>query len=275
MATATRPPRQGPPLGWPFLLLFNLIIAPASAGEAGGARLCELDRTDETSRVEVIVDGDTLRLRDGRTVRIIGLNAPEVANRDKPAQPFGNAARDALRKLVSPNAMVRLRRDHESLDKYGRILAHVATQQGINLTAQMIIQGAAQHWVVPPNDWNASCYAQLEQQARRLARGLWSSDRYRATPVGDLSAETNGYHMITGRIQRVREYPDAVMLYFDGKLRLRVRAEDASYFAATDWKSMAGRNVIVRGWVHRKGASLEMQIRHPTAIELIGGASVR
>src|SRR5688500_17033673 len=48
----------------------------------------------ETATVAKIVDGDTADLRDGRTVRYIGLNTPEKD------QPYYNEAKEANRQLV-------------------------------------------------------------------------------------------------------------------------------------------------------------------------------
>ena len=47
----------------------------------------------ETARVEAVVDGDTLRLADGRRVRLIGVNAPELHDRSGHAEPGAVSAR--------------------------------------------------------------------------------------------------------------------------------------------------------------------------------------
>ena len=41
---------------------------------------------DEIAVVDYIHDGDTLRLRDGRRVRLIGINTPELTRDNKPAE---------------------------------------------------------------------------------------------------------------------------------------------------------------------------------------------
>lgn len=38
-------------------------------------------------QVQRVVDGDTLRLTDGRSVRMIGLNAPELGKKAVPTSP--------------------------------------------------------------------------------------------------------------------------------------------------------------------------------------------
>ncbi len=51
----------------------------------------------EMVSVKWVDDGDTILLADGRRVRYIGINAPEVAHPEKgqAAEPFGEAAYEA------------------------------------------------------------------------------------------------------------------------------------------------------------------------------------
>ena len=50
--------------------------------------------------VAKVVDGDTLRLVDGRSVRLIGINTPELGRDGRKAEPFAVAAQRRLRALV-------------------------------------------------------------------------------------------------------------------------------------------------------------------------------
>lgn len=244
--------------------------ARATSGTPPASISCPLESVAETAVVAKVVDGDTLVLRDGRHVRLIGLNAPEIAHRDSHGQPFGEAAQSALRALAPPDTRVQLRKDKEVKDKYGRTLAHVATAQGINLSAQIISAGLAIQWAVPPNEWSAECYAQAEREARRARRGMWAADVYPVTYTTELAARTSGYHRVRGHIKRVREYPEATLLYLDGPLRLRIRTSDAQYFSVQDWKRMVGKTLVVRGWINPVRSGLEMPLRHETAIEEVG-----
>src|SRR5471032_1000981 len=51
--------------------------------------------------VQRVVDGDTLRLSDGRSVRMIGLNTPELGRQGRTDEPFAVAARKRLEALVA------------------------------------------------------------------------------------------------------------------------------------------------------------------------------
>lgn len=50
--------------------------------------------------VQHVVDGDTVRLKDGRRVRMIGLNTPETGKKGRTDEPLAVAARQRLQALV-------------------------------------------------------------------------------------------------------------------------------------------------------------------------------
>ena len=53
-----------------------------------------------TVQVRQVIDGDTLRLQDGRSVRLIGINAPEIGRKGQSDEPYAVAARRRLQALV-------------------------------------------------------------------------------------------------------------------------------------------------------------------------------
>jgi micrococcal nuclease len=80
-----------------------------------------------TASVLKIVDGDTIDVRlEGCTVRVrsIGVNTPETSHPMKGVEPFVKEAKEATRRLVEGQT-VRLERDVEPYDRYGRLLAYV------------------------------------------------------------------------------------------------------------------------------------------------------
>lgn len=129
----------------------------------------------ETFRVKEVVDGDTIVLEDGTKIRYIGLNTPE---RDR---PFYEEATDANRKLVEDRE-VRLEFDTVQIDQYGRTLAYVfvrgstSSSQGetfVNL--ELLRQGYANAFTVPPNVKYEELFRETEREAREAGRGLWAT----------------------------------------------------------------------------------------------------
>ena len=77
-----------------------------------------------TATVQHVSDGDsvTARSANGTTLRIrlLGIDAPEVAHGTKPGQPFGEEARDYLDHLIGGKTV---RVDAYGPDQYKRVLA--------------------------------------------------------------------------------------------------------------------------------------------------------
>jgi micrococcal nuclease len=124
-----------------------------------------------SGRVVRVVDGDTIRVRleSGRVerVRYIGIDTPEAgACFEPPAHAF-NA------RLVGARE-VRLVRDVDERDRYGRLLAYVYSG-GTFVNAELVRRGYAEPLVVPPNVRYAGRFAALAGAARRAHRGLWGA----------------------------------------------------------------------------------------------------
>ena len=74
--------------------------------------------------VRHVIDGDTIVLDDGRHVRLIGVDAPEVDSPYRKAEPYGEESKEYLERLLE-RRLVTIKLGKEKLDKYGRTLAYV------------------------------------------------------------------------------------------------------------------------------------------------------
>lgn len=64
---------------------------------SGAQAFCPVPSGLASVAVQRVVDGDTLRLSDGRSVRMIGLNTPELGKQGRSDEPFAVAARKRLK----------------------------------------------------------------------------------------------------------------------------------------------------------------------------------
>ncbi len=110
-------------------------------------RDCGADRIDRWARVVHVFDGDTVELRDGQRVRLVGIDTPEMGRDGAPAEAYAAQARRALEKLLAQRRRVGLRFDRERRDRYQRVLAHLFLSDGTNLqqrkTGYGLFQGPA------------------------------------------------------------------------------------------------------------------------------------
>lgn len=147
--------------------------------------------------VSRVIDGDTFVLSDGRTVRLIGIDTPEVhasaklsrearrSDRDRQTiQALGRRASEHAAHLVA-GRRVALEYDpanaaDKHLDRYGRVLAYVwvvdeADGRLFSVNERLLSDGYANAYTNYPFQ-HAEKYLDLQRTARSSERGLWDMD---------------------------------------------------------------------------------------------------
>jgi micrococcal nuclease len=122
--------------------------------------------------VRWVSDGDTIILNDGRRVRYIGINAPEIDHENQKAQPFGYEARSFNIQLVSTQR-IRLELDKERHDRYGRWLAYIFLSDGSFVNARLLQNGFAYYLYRKPNVKYDKLLLKAQQEAMKAKKGLW------------------------------------------------------------------------------------------------------
>jgi endonuclease YncB( thermonuclease family) len=250
-------------LAWLGIALLWLASVPSAAVP------CAADRLDAEAEVASVLDGDTVVLADGRRVRLLGINAPELAREERPAEPFSSAARRELERLLQAPARVGLRYEEERSDRYGRTLAHVFLADGTNVQKTLLERGLAAAIALPPNGWAWECYRAAETSARRAGRGIWGDARFRPRDARQVPEEASGFWVVTGRVARVGESGDAWWLNLPGGLALRLPKEDLAGFGELAPRTLRGRQVEGRGWIQRGRRDRWITVRHPAALAVI------
>ena len=199
-----------------------------------------------TVAVQRVVDGDTLRLSDGRSVRMIGLNTPELGKQGRSDEPFAVIARKRLQALVAASdGRVGLLPGKESKDHYGRTLAHLYGANGANLEAQMLAEGLGFQVAVAPNVDLVSCQQAAEHSARQAGLGVW-----RQSPV--LKAEqinASGFAVLSGRVSKVQRNRGGVWIELQDSVVLRVAPNLLGQFDVSVLENLEGKQIEARGWV--------------------------
>lgn len=263
-------PRRAPFIGALFFCAaFSPLLWIEGNFAAGSQALCPAPRYDGRGTVRHVFDGDTLELSDGRRVRLLGIDTPELARDDRPAEPFSEPATTFLQSLARPGTRVSLRFDIERQDRYGRVLAHVFLDSGVNLQAELIAAGLAATLVVPPNEWNHDCYDALERGARKDGRGIWRLEGFRPVAAHRLGANARGFHIVTGRVRRIGEGRRNLWLELAPGVAVRIPKQDLVYFRTVAPRSLLGQRLEVRGIVARRGGELRISVRHPAALRVL------
>ncbi|WP_457788716.1 thermonuclease family protein [Pseudomonas sp. PL-6] len=254
-------------------LVGAFFVSVAWAGLAQA--FCPLQADLPQLAVKQVVDGDTLRLVDGRSVRLIGLNAPELGRQGRSDEPFAVQAQRRLQALVAANdGRVGLRPGREGKDRYGRTLAHLYDRQGRNLEAQLLAEGLGFMVAVTPNVALASCQQAAERQARQQRLGLWRKEQVQA--AGQL--RSGGFALLGGRVSQVQRNRGGLWLELDGGRVLRVAPALLEQFDVRALQRLEGARVEARGWVidrQSRGGLKSAQARwmlpltHPAMLEVL------
>lgn len=213
---------------------------------SGAQAFCPVPAGLASVTVQRVVDGDTLRLSDGRSVRMIGLNTPELGKQGRGDEPFAVAARKRLQALIDASGgRVGLRPGKQAKDHYGRTLAHIYSASGANLEAQMLADGLGFQVAVAPNVDLVACQQAAERSARNTGLGLW-----RQSPV--LKAEQiqrSGFAVISGRVSKVQRNRGGIWIELQDSLVLRVAPNLVGQFDNARLQALKGKQVEARGWI--------------------------
>jgi len=156
----------------PIGLLVRLALVAAVSGSAAARP----GRPPPDCVVARVVDGDTFYCRDGRKVRLLGMDSPERGQ-----GPVWRPARSALARFTPVGRPVRLEGDVAPTDRYGRTLAWVWVG-GALVNEAMVREGWAVRYTVPPDVKYADRIERAQKQARARRAGLWSGRTFDCLP---------------------------------------------------------------------------------------------
>ncbi|MBU2102314.1 MAG: thermonuclease family protein [Candidatus Omnitrophota bacterium] len=159
-----------------LLLAFSLLFA-ACTPELTTKPSEVISNYNDVGVLEVI-DGDTIKLADGKLLRYIGIDTPETrikkGNRFIYSPQPGAVEATTFNKSLVSGKKVRIEFDVQKTDKYGRLLGYCYVGDTF-VNARLIEEGYAVLLTYPPNVKYADLFVKLQKQAREARRGLWGA----------------------------------------------------------------------------------------------------
>ncbi|MBC7591997.1 MAG: thermonuclease family protein [Salinibacterium sp.] len=122
--------------------------------------------------VDYVHDGDTLFLGDGRKVRMLGIDTPEIGEN---LECYGDEATELLRLLLPEGSHVWVLPDVEPFDQYGRSLLFIYRDDTTNVNLEMLAQGAAEVEMYSPNLLFQNEIEAAESAAIASGAGMWGA----------------------------------------------------------------------------------------------------
>jgi len=131
----------------------------------------------EHAHVKRVIDGDTVVLADDTRVRLIGIDAPEIENRDYAhrGEPYGEEAKQILKKWIQ-GKRVELRDGPEKEDRYHRRLAYIYAEDQSFVNLRLVEVGAAEAYRKFPHPFQNDFFT-AEKSAQDQKLGLWSVEK--------------------------------------------------------------------------------------------------
>jgi micrococcal nuclease len=257
--------------------LLNRFVVAAGLGLALPSRRASADLSlPEPIQAATALDGDTLKLASGDTVRLIGIEAPKpaLAPNDAAMASLGAAAATALQDLVAGGVI--LRTDVLPQDRYGRRLAHAFDGDGTWLQARQVAAGLAR---VHGDGSNRSSLAALvigEAEARDARRGLWRQRAFAVRRAEDpmLRRLAGSFQLVSGVVTSAAILRDNGYVNFGADrhtdFTLVVRKPVLAMLdpAVLDLTRLGGRSIRCRGWIDlHDGPSMDLTC--PEHIEVL------
>ena len=222
-----------------------------------------------------IIDGDTFRLETGETVRLIGIDAPELS------QPGGEESREYLTHLILGKGIT-LEKGDEEKDKYNRLLRFVYLGD-LCINEEMIRQGYAEARYLSPDDPLRENYIQLEIEAETAKAGLWSDNIFQPRsnlrwgdeiPVinwSDAHKYYDQYVIVEGTIVKTYNSGNVCFLNFDPDYQhftAVIFASDFLGFPFIPEDFYLGKTVYIIGIIKEYNGSPEIIVKTPDQIRL-------
>jgi micrococcal nuclease len=128
-----------------------------------------------------VIDGDTVDIDiDGNTerVRLIGVNTPETKHPTKPIECFGPEASAYLTQLLPKGTHVRIERDIEARDRYGRMLLYLyRASDNLFINLDLVLRGYGTPMSIEPNIFHRNDFVHAAALAETTNVGLWQACR--------------------------------------------------------------------------------------------------
>ncbi len=141
-----------------------------------------IPQESHSSLVDVVrvVDGDTLQVNiEGElvTVRLIGVDTPEIVDPRRPVQCFGQEASNKAKELLE-NSKIKLEPDETQgdTDRYQRLLRYVFLEDGTHFNKLMIEQGFAHEYTYNVPYRHRDEFVEAENYAKTNKLGLWADN---------------------------------------------------------------------------------------------------
>lgn len=235
-----------------------------------------LERDKRPVYVSRVIDGDTVELSTGETVRYIGIDTPELREKSGSGwvyspRPYAEEARDFNRTLVEGKP-VRLEFDVQKKDKYNRLLAYVYSE-GRMVNIEMVRQGYAMVYTFPPNVKYTGRFLKAQQDARGNNNGLWKGLEESAIRASEARKNIGLLKIVEADVLGTYLSENVLILNCRDNFKAVIFRNNLDYFPKAMLRSPDSyfkyKTIRVCGVIKDYKGSCEIILHHPSQLEIL------
>lgn len=214
--------------------------------------------------VAKVYDGDTIILKNGERVRLLGINTPEIESRHRSEEQGGLAAKLWLKDKLQQGD-VYLEYDRLKRDKYKRLLAHCFLPNNEHLNKTILEAGLASLSILPPNISYSEVLISAQKKAEQAKVGIWSKIEYKPRLISSLSKENSkGWQRFLATATAIKKSRKYVRLFLSENVDVRIPIANLELFPKLE--TYLGKPLEIRGWASRSKQHFSILVNHPSAI---------
>lgn len=236
-----------------------------------------LDYFQKRYYVHQVIDGDTIRLTDGRIIRYLGIDTPELREKTEEGWayrplPYAEEAKKLNEQLVY-DKNIKIIKDKEKYDTYNRLLAYVFSDD-VFVNYQIIKQGLGVIYLWYPNFKFADLLAHAQRTAIENKKGAWAEE-FNPVNLNEIYNYKDNMISVKGRISKIDKTARSFHLKLENKkslyLTLIVYKNNISLFERNGFsmQDLKTRNIKAYGILKSHNGFLYIVISHPCQIEII------
>ena len=266
-----------------MLRWFIPLLAVAAIANYGGLAERFANGRTKTERFEIVsvIDGDTVRVRDGRgrvkKIRYEGIDCPEDGGKRFPSDPLARRATAANARMVKGKT-VEARFGERRFDSYGRLLGFVFAD-GKNAGLELARAGLATVFEAEGQD--PEIMADIRKALRDAMlnrRGIWGGNGNFPPPPGnaefiipqsEAAGMTGKRVVVRAVVTGAKRKRKLVILKTDGGIEVPVFKKsfpNFSHFGINPRRFYNGKTVLITGRVSMYKGTPNIIVRHPMSI---------
>ncbi|TDO95567.1 thermonuclease family protein [Marinomonas balearica] len=243
-----------------ILALFLCLIVFESFGQTVTFDpLCRAHGQLTLATVKRVVDGDTVYFDDGKKVRLVGVNTPELDHKSGQHEPFALEAKRYLKSLIGHKVYWQASRNDE--DRYGRKLYYLFDNDRISIASRLISKGLGYRIAIPPNTEYQDCLIRSEWNARKALKGLWRAPQNWQPKAG--------FTKVSVTITSITRNRGGWWLETNQDLVINLPRLVSELWSEQDVYSLKNKRIEARGWQHQRNSQSQrfkswvLIVKHP------------